>query len=93
VRAAAVIRPACPNSHTRKDQAILDVRGITAASRARICAQCSSLNSISGSASSSLPGELVCADGRYMEGETERRAAIFIGPEFRTVLRAGEARG
>lgn len=34
------------------------------------------------------PGDLVCAEGRYMEGETERRAAIFIGPEFGTVLRA-----
>ncbi|MGY0572412.1 site-specific DNA-methyltransferase [Bradyrhizobium sp. RDM12] len=34
------------------------------------------------------PGELVCAEGRYMEGDTERRAAIFIGPEFGTVLRA-----
>jgi len=35
------------------------------------------------------PGEgLVCAEGRYMEGETEKRAAIFIGPEFGTVLRS-----
>jgi adenine-specific DNA-methyltransferase len=34
------------------------------------------------------PGELVCAEGRYMEGETEKRAAIFIGPEFGTVQRA-----
>jgi adenine-specific DNA-methyltransferase len=34
------------------------------------------------------PGDLVCADGRYMEGMTEKRAAIFIGPEFGTVLRA-----
>jgi len=33
-------------------------------------------------------GELVCADGRYMEGNKERRAAIFIGPEFGTVQRA-----
>lgn len=39
------------------------------------------------------PGELVCADGRYLEpagpdgGSTERRAAIFIGPEFGTVSR------
>ena len=32
------------------------------------------------------PGDLVCADGRYMEGETEKRAAIFVGPEFGTVL-------
>ncbi|UPK17588.1 site-specific DNA-methyltransferase [Bradyrhizobium sp. 131] len=34
------------------------------------------------------PGDLVCAEGRYMEGDNERRAAIFIGPEFGTVLRA-----
>jgi len=35
------------------------------------------------------PGDLVCAEGRYLEadGTTERRAAIFIGPEFGTVSR------
>ena len=41
------------------------------------------------------PGRLVCAEGRYMEGGaagdedsgTERRAAIFVGPEFGTVSR------
>ena len=33
------------------------------------------------------PGDLICADGRYGEGETEKRAAIFIGPEFGTVAR------
>jgi adenine-specific DNA-methyltransferase len=33
------------------------------------------------------PGQLVCADGRYIEGDTEKRAAIFIGPEFGTVTR------
>ena len=33
------------------------------------------------------PGNFVCADGRYLEGETEKRAAIFIGPEFGTVTR------
>jgi adenine-specific DNA-methyltransferase len=33
------------------------------------------------------PGEFVCAEGHYMEGETEKRAAIFIGPEFGTVRR------
>jgi adenine-specific DNA-methyltransferase len=37
------------------------------------------------------PGDYVCADGRYIEGEPlsgkERRAAIFIGPEFGTVRR------
>ena len=47
------------------------------------------------------PGDLVCAEGRYLEGDTnssvgagdtplnnEKRAAIFIGPEFGTVQRA-----
>jgi len=31
---------------------------------------------------------MVCAEGRYLEGETEKRAAIFIGPDFGTVQRA-----
>ena len=34
------------------------------------------------------PGELVCAECRYLEGKAEKRAAIFIGPEFGTVQRA-----
>lgn len=37
------------------------------------------------------PGYLVCAEGKYVEGDaksgTEKRAAIFIGPEFGTVSR------
>ena len=44
------------------------------------------------------PGRFVCADGRYVEGDSreddddapagpERRAAVFIGPEFGTVSR------
>jgi adenine-specific DNA-methyltransferase len=33
------------------------------------------------------PGRYICAEGRYMEGEKERRAGIFIGPEFGTVSR------
>ena len=33
------------------------------------------------------PGDLVCAEGRYQEGDAEKRAAIFIGPEFGTVTR------
>jgi adenine-specific DNA-methyltransferase len=33
------------------------------------------------------PGNLVCAEGRYAEGAAEKRAAIFIGPEFGTVSR------
>jgi adenine-specific DNA-methyltransferase len=33
------------------------------------------------------PGDLVCAEGRYAEGQTDKRAAIFIGPEFGTVSR------
>jgi len=34
------------------------------------------------------PGDLVCGEGRYLEGNAEKRAAIFIGPEFGTVQRA-----
>ena len=34
------------------------------------------------------PGSYICAEGRYEEGDTERRAAIFIGPEFGSVSRA-----
>jgi adenine-specific DNA-methyltransferase len=34
------------------------------------------------------PGEWIAAEGRYMEGETERRAGIFIGPEYGTLQRA-----
>ena len=37
------------------------------------------------------PGDLVCAEGSYVEGDTDfglqRRAGIFIGPEFGTVSR------
>ena len=34
------------------------------------------------------PGDLICAEGVYIdEGESEKRAAIFIGPEFGTVSR------
>ena len=33
------------------------------------------------------PGDMVCAEGRYEESGSEKRAAIFIGPEFGTVSR------
>ncbi len=34
------------------------------------------------------PGDgYICAEGRYLEGHLERRAGIFIGPEFGTVTR------
>lgn len=33
------------------------------------------------------PGKMLCAEGRFMEGETERRAGILIGPEFGTVTK------
>ena len=33
------------------------------------------------------PGEMICAKGHYREGEVERSAAIFVGPEFGTVQR------
>jgi len=34
------------------------------------------------------PGRFICAEGRYEEGDTEKRAGIFVGPEFGTVNRA-----
>ncbi len=36
------------------------------------------------------PGKYICGEGRYLEGGSgaERRAGVFIGPEFGTVLRA-----
>jgi adenine-specific DNA-methyltransferase len=34
------------------------------------------------------PGNYIAGEGRFMEGEAEKRAAIFIGPEFGTVTRA-----
>ncbi|MEQ8921572.1 MAG: site-specific DNA-methyltransferase [Roseovarius confluentis] len=33
------------------------------------------------------PGRYICAEGVFMEGEAQRRAGIFIGPEFGTVSR------
>jgi adenine-specific DNA-methyltransferase len=33
------------------------------------------------------PGTYICGEGRYEEGDNERRAAIFIGPEFGSVAR------
>jgi len=44
-------------------------------------------NKIDFTALHAWPGELVCAEGRYIEGGGEKRAAIFIGPEFGTVSR------
>ncbi|MCA8332673.1 site-specific DNA-methyltransferase [Burkholderia cepacia] len=34
------------------------------------------------------PGELVCAEGRYLENGQVKRAGILVGPEFGTVSRA-----
>ena len=34
------------------------------------------------------PGGYIAAEGHYLEGETERRAGIFIGPEFGTITRS-----
>jgi adenine-specific DNA-methyltransferase len=32
-------------------------------------------------------GTFICAEGRYQEGDAEKRAGIFLGPEFGTVSR------
>jgi adenine-specific DNA-methyltransferase len=31
------------------------------------------------------PGQMICAEARYQEGDAQKRAGIFIGPEFGTV--------
>jgi len=45
---------------------------------------------------SAWPGEFIAAEGRYVEGSNEssaeKRAAIFIGPEFGTVTRPDRIR-
>ncbi len=33
------------------------------------------------------PGNFICAEGTYMEGDSQKRAGVFIGPEFGTVAR------
>jgi adenine-specific DNA-methyltransferase len=33
------------------------------------------------------PGDHICAEGLFMEGDRQRRAGVFIGPEFGTVSR------
>jgi adenine-specific DNA-methyltransferase len=54
--------------------------------------QASKIDKIHFSSLVQWPGNLVCAEGRYLEGGVdegkEKRAAIFIGPEFGTVQRA-----
>lgn len=50
--------------------------------------QAKKANRISFESIDGWPGDWIAADGRFMEGEAEKRAAIFIGPEFGTVSRA-----
>ena len=45
-------------------------------------------DSIKFEAISGWPGDYIGAEGRYLEGDAERRAAIFVGPEFGTITRA-----
>jgi adenine-specific DNA-methyltransferase len=45
-------------------------------------------NRITFTALTGWPGDLICAEGRFMESDKERRAGIFIEPEFDTVARA-----
>jgi adenine-specific DNA-methyltransferase len=49
--------------------------------------QASKAERISFTSLTGWPGDYVNAEGRFMEGDTERRAAVFIGPEFNTVQR------
>jgi adenine-specific DNA-methyltransferase len=50
--------------------------------------QAHKLDRITFTALTPWPGNLVCAEGRYREGNADKRAAIFLGPEFGTVQRA-----
>lgn len=45
-------------------------------------------NKIEFTSLSAWPGTLISADGRFLEEDDERRAGVFIGPEFGTVSRA-----
>ena len=49
---------------------------------------------ISFSSLTAWPGDLVCAEGRFVKngGRAEQRAAVFVGPEFGTVTRPDLAR-
>ena len=49
--------------------------------------QASKQDKIDFSSLSGWPGRYVCAEGRYLEGKVEKRAGIFLGPEFGTVSR------
>ena len=40
------------------------------------------------SAISGWAGDYICAEGQYTEGETDKRAALFVGPEFGTIGQA-----
>lgn len=49
--------------------------------------QASKQDKIDFSSLSGWPGRYICAEGRYLEGKAEKRAGIFLGPEFGTVSR------
>lgn len=44
-------------------------------------------NRITFTALTGWPGRFICAEGAFMEGDRQKRAGIFIGPEFGTVSR------
>ena len=44
-------------------------------------------NRIAFTALSGWPGDFICAEGTFLEGDKQRRAGIFIGPEFGTLSR------
>jgi adenine-specific DNA-methyltransferase len=75
------VRSEGPGSATSFEQMILEnlkVAGVQQAHKeGRVC-----FTSLVG-----WPGSYICAEGRYEEGDVEKRAGIFIGPEFGTVSR------
>jgi adenine-specific DNA-methyltransferase len=78
---ATAVRSEGPGSATSFEQMILEnlkVAGVQQAHKeGRVC-----FTSLVG-----WPGSYICAEGRYEEGDVEKRAGIFIGPEFGTVSR------
>ena len=99
-RAAAVgvngelidVLDAAQGRHSREAEAESYVEAILENLRCAGVHQKDKADRIAFSALKPWPGEMICAEGRYPEGDpetpTERRAGIFIGPEYGTVQRA-----
>ncbi|MBQ0748892.1 MAG: site-specific DNA-methyltransferase, partial [Roseovarius sp.] len=76
-------RRASEKSHDFKDFAHMILENLKAAG----VQQAHKEDRITFTALHGWPGNWIAAEGTFMEGDTERRAGIFIGPEFGTVSR------